>query len=156
MFQIKEGQWRSSKLVGMNVYNNNNDDIGDINEIIVGKDGRIQAVVIGVGGFLGMGEHDVAVPFNQVKFVEEPRRDTSAGRTETRTDTRPASNSPAADQRANNPPNNSGPANPPANRDSNREANRAADALMDGVPDHAVVNMSKDQLKALPQVRYER
>jgi PRC-barrel domain len=41
---------------------------------ILGQDGKIEAVVIGVGGFLGIGEHNVAVPFDQVKFVGEPRR----------------------------------------------------------------------------------
>src|SRR5215212_2705460 len=72
-FPIKQGEWRSSKLIGLNVYNQD-DKIGDINELIVDHSGKIEAVVIGVGGFLGMGEHDVAVPFSQVKFMEEPRR----------------------------------------------------------------------------------
>ena len=58
--QEKAGQWRASKLRGLNVYNNNNEKIGDINELLVDGTGKIQAVVIGVGGFLGMGEHDVA------------------------------------------------------------------------------------------------
>ena len=72
--QEKAGQWRASKLRGLNVYNNNNEKIGDINELLVDGTGKIQAVVIGVGGFLGMGEHDVAVPFDQVKFTTESRR----------------------------------------------------------------------------------
>ena len=158
MFQMKQGQWRTSKLIGLSVYNNNNEDVGDINELIVGQDGRIEAFVIGVGGFLGLGEHDVAVPFNQVKFMEEPRRDMTATRTDTRTDTRPSSAPPAANAPANTPPasNNTGTTAMPANRDTNRDTNRKANAMMDGVPDHALVNMSKDQLKALPQVRYER
>src|ERR687887_829351 len=48
--QEKAGQWRASKLKGLNVYNNNNEKIGDINEVIVDKSGRIEAAVIGVGG----------------------------------------------------------------------------------------------------------
>jgi len=66
---LKQGEWRGSKLTGLTVYNNNDERVGDINELIIGKDGKIECVVLGVGGFLGMGEHDVAVPFGQVKFV---------------------------------------------------------------------------------------
>src|SRR5262245_29781021 len=56
----KAGQWRGSKLVGLNVYNANNEKIGDIKEIIV-SGGRVDFVVVGVGGFLGIGEHNVAL-----------------------------------------------------------------------------------------------
>src|SRR5436853_318922 len=67
-----QGDWRASKLVGLNVYNNNNESIGSINDLLTDKSGSIKAVVIGVGGFLGVGEHLVAIPFDQVKFVNEP------------------------------------------------------------------------------------
>src|SRR3954447_6075695 len=67
-----QGNWRASKMVGLNVYNNNNESIGSINDLLTDKSGNIKAVVIGVGGFLGVGEHLVAVPFDQVKFVNEP------------------------------------------------------------------------------------
>src|ERR687891_401141 len=53
-----KGQWRASKLMGLDVYNEANEKLGDINEIILDKNGKVSAVVIGVGGFLGMGEHD--------------------------------------------------------------------------------------------------
>jgi hypothetical protein len=46
---------------------------GDISELIVGSRGKIQAVVVGVGGFLGIGERDVAFPPEQIRFVNEPR-----------------------------------------------------------------------------------
>ena len=83
MTQEKPGQWRASKLEGLDVYNNNNEKIGDISELLVDDNGQIQAVVIGVGGFLGMGEHDVAVPFDQIKFVNEPRAAATASNTTT-------------------------------------------------------------------------
>ena len=70
--QSMQGNWRASKVVGLNVYNNNNEKVGDINDILMDKSGNIKAVVIGVGGFLGMGEHLVAVPFDKVKVVNEP------------------------------------------------------------------------------------
>src|SRR5215203_4222339 len=79
--QNQAGQWRGSKLMGVDVYGPDNEKVGDINEIIVDRTGKIDAVVIGVGGFLGIGEKDVAVPFGQVKFVNEPR-DTRATTTD--------------------------------------------------------------------------
>jgi ribosomal 30S subunit maturation factor RimM len=57
----KEGEWRASKLVGVNVYNDANEKVGDINDVILDKSGKVENVVLGVGGFLGMGEHYVAV-----------------------------------------------------------------------------------------------
>lgn len=46
------------------------DDVGEINDVILGRDGQIKAVVLGVGGFLGIGEKNVAVPMQDVKFVK--------------------------------------------------------------------------------------
>jgi sporulation protein YlmC with PRC-barrel domain len=60
--------FRSSKLVGLSVYNSANERVGDINDLILAADGKINAVVIGVGGFLGMGEKLVALPFADVKI----------------------------------------------------------------------------------------
>lgn len=60
-------EMRASKLIGTKVANTANETVGDINEIILGKDGKIAAVVVGVGGFLGMGEREVAVDFNSIR-----------------------------------------------------------------------------------------
>lgn len=46
------------------------DDVGEINDVILGRDGQIKVVVLGVGGFLGLGEKNVAVPMQDVKFVK--------------------------------------------------------------------------------------
>src|SRR5215475_2607161 len=67
-----QGNWRASKLVGLSVYNEKNESVGSINDMLTDKNGKIVAVVIGVGGFLGVGEHLVAVPFEKVKFSTEP------------------------------------------------------------------------------------
>jgi len=67
-----QGNWRASKLVGLSVYNDNNESVGSINDLLMDKSGSIKAVVIGVGGFLGVGEHLVAIPFEKIKFVNEP------------------------------------------------------------------------------------
>jgi sporulation protein YlmC with PRC-barrel domain len=71
----QEGQWRSSKLIGVNVYNDNNDKIGEIEELIVDKSGKVDNVVIGVGGFLGMGEHYVAVSPSSVSIRHDAKND---------------------------------------------------------------------------------
>ena len=59
-------------MVGLSVYNDKNESLGSINDLLTDKNGKITAVVIGVGGFLGVGEHLVAIPFEKVKFTTEP------------------------------------------------------------------------------------
>jgi len=71
--------WRASKLIGLNVYNDQNEKLGDISEILLDKSGKVDGVVIGVGGFLGVGKHDIMVGMNKLKFVDEPVRSSSTG-----------------------------------------------------------------------------
>ena len=52
------------------VYNTAGESIGDINDLLLGPDGKITTLVVGVGGFLGMGEKNVAVPFEQLEVVQ--------------------------------------------------------------------------------------
>ena len=59
---------RASKLIGTKVVNSANETIGDINEIVLSKDGKVAAVIIGVGGFLGLGEREVAVSFESLRM----------------------------------------------------------------------------------------
>ena len=130
-----KGNWRASKLMGLDVYNEANEKLGDVNEIILDKNGKVAAVVIGVGGFLGMGEHDIAVSMDKLKFVEGPVRTSSTAPATTRdTSTTGAATAPA----------NTTTSTPPA---------RTAD-LNDWVPDHAVMSGTKEQLKAMPQFKY--
>lgn len=68
------GLWQGSKLIGVNVYNDQNEKIGSIKELMVDKSGHIDSAVIGVGGFLGVGERDVAVKFADLKWSNEPVR----------------------------------------------------------------------------------
>src|SRR3954467_10335869 len=85
-----QGSWRASKLVGLNVYNDKNESLGSINDLLTDKSGNIKAVVIGVGGFLGVGEHLVAVPLDKIKFVNEPIVYAGAGAPAPGAGTRPA------------------------------------------------------------------
>lgn len=115
------GEWRSSKLIGLNVYNMQNEKVGDINEILVHPSGKVTGFVVGVGGFLGMGEHDVFLTSDQLKFLNEPVRTSGS------------------------PPNTTGTGTP-------ARPTRAANERW--YPDHAVINGTKEQLKAMPQFKY--
>ena len=64
--------WRGSKLIGATVYGPDNASIGNVNDVLLDNDGKIRAVVIGVGGFLGVGEKDVAVPFDTLHISRKP------------------------------------------------------------------------------------
>jgi sporulation protein YlmC with PRC-barrel domain len=59
----------ASDLIGTRVVSANNESIGDINDVILDRNGQIMAAVVGVGGFLGIGEKDVAVPFKSLEFM---------------------------------------------------------------------------------------
>ena len=65
------GQWRASKLVGVNIYNEQNDKIGQVDDVIVDSSGKVDGVVVSVGGFLSMGEHNVMMKLNQIKFANK-------------------------------------------------------------------------------------
>lgn len=68
--------WRGSKLIGATVYGSDNASIGEISDLMVASDGKINAAVIGVGGFLGVGAKNVAVPFDKLNVTRKP--DTAA------------------------------------------------------------------------------
>ncbi len=53
------------------VYDPSDNKIGEIYDVLVGQDGRIEAFIVSVGGFLGMGEKDVAVPFTAIHSVQK-------------------------------------------------------------------------------------
>jgi sporulation protein YlmC with PRC-barrel domain len=65
--QIKPDQMRASKIIGGTVYDENNQKIGDVKDLILDKDGKVADVVLDVGGFLGMGGKHVAVKMSDIK-----------------------------------------------------------------------------------------
>jgi sporulation protein YlmC with PRC-barrel domain len=128
-----QGNWRASKLVGLSVYNEKNESVGSINDMLTDKNGKIVAVVIGVGGFLGVGEHLVAVPFEKVKFSTEPVVYSGAA-------TAPAG----------------GASTRPGSTTTTGAATTAPPAAKPNPwwPDHAIFNATKDELKAMPEFKY--
>ncbi|HEY2248317.1 MAG TPA: PRC-barrel domain-containing protein [Pirellulales bacterium] len=124
------GDWRASKVVGLNVYNEKNENVGSINDLLMDKSGGIKAAVISVGGFLGMGARLVAVPFDKIKFSTEPIAYTGMAGAPNAGGAKPATTTTgsAAPQPAK--------ANP-------------------WYPDHAMINGTADELKAMPEFKYE-
>ena len=59
-------QWLATKFKGTDVIGSNNEKIGDVNDILIDQNGRIVAYVVGVGGFLGIGQKDVALAPSRV------------------------------------------------------------------------------------------
>jgi sporulation protein YlmC with PRC-barrel domain len=141
----KEGEWRASKLVGVNVYNDVNEKIGDINDVILDRSGKVENVVLGVGGFLGMGEHYVAVTYDSLKWSNELPRSSTAS-------TSPSTN----DRPATNVDKNARTAADGTARTTGSATTTGEDRKANGYwyPDHAVYNATKDQLKAMPQFKY--
>ena len=81
--------------------------------------------VISVGGFLGVGSHLVAVPFDKIKFVNEPVAQSGAASTKPATTTGAANTAPATTSKTKR-----------------------------WYPDHAMFNATKDQLKAMPEFKF--
>ncbi|MCK1708371.1 MULTISPECIES: PRC-barrel domain-containing protein [unclassified Bradyrhizobium] len=129
------GEWRASKMSGLKVYNESNENIGSVNDLLMDKSGAIKTAVIGVGGFLGMGEHLVAIPYDKLKFANEAIAYTGTG--------------------ATNPPGR--PASPTTTTGAATGTDKAAMATSSAskwYPDHAVFNASKDELKNMPEFKY--
>jgi sporulation protein YlmC with PRC-barrel domain len=66
VMQLQPGQMPATKLIGAAVYNSENAEIGTIKDLILEQDGHISAVVLSVGGFLGVGEKDITVPMSEL------------------------------------------------------------------------------------------
>lgn len=64
-------------MSGANVYNDQGTEIGTVNDMLVADDGKMQNVMISVGGFLGIGTHYVSVPFSQIQV--QPSRSGNTG-----------------------------------------------------------------------------
>ncbi|MET0531460.1 MAG: PRC-barrel domain-containing protein [Microvirga sp.] len=119
--QLQSNQIMASKLIGTTVVSTNNESIGDVNDVVVDRNGQAVAVVIGIGGFLGIGEKDVAVPFTALQFASrEQARQMSASQGSANVTTTGSTTAPAT-------------------------------VVDDGnAPDRIVLNMTKDELHTAP------
>jgi sporulation protein YlmC with PRC-barrel domain len=123
-------QWRAPKLVGVGVYGPDDKQIGKIDDLLMDRNGAAQTVVIGVGGFLGFGKKDVAVPFSAMQWRTEPRK-------------APTSDQPTPITST------SGQQPPPM-----KETDPAATEASQGYPDKAILNVTLAELKGAPDFQY--
>ena len=63
--------YRSSKIVGSSVVNQNDDKVGTVDDLIIEPSEKVPFAILSVGGFLGVGEHLVAVPFNSLRISQD-------------------------------------------------------------------------------------
>ena len=127
--------WRASKLIGLNVYNDQDEKLGAISEILLDKSGKVDFVVIGVGGFLGIAQHDIRVELSKLKFVDEPVRTSS-----TTTGTTGSAMTGAANRPATTTP-----------RDHSGATTKSK-----WYPNHAVLSgATKDSLKNMSEFKYD-
>jgi len=134
--QSANGQWRASKVIGVNVYNDSNEKLGSIDELIMDKQGKIDKVIVGVGGFLGVGQRDIAVNFDQLKFTDQPVPSSTASTSTSSSGTTTTGSSTAPSSTAG------------TTSSSRTTAN-------EWYPDHAVMSgATKDQLKSMPEFKY--
>jgi sporulation protein YlmC with PRC-barrel domain len=129
----EQTQWRAPKLIGVGVYGPDDKQIGKIDDLLMDRNGAAQTIVIGVGGFLGFGKKDVAVPFSAMQWRTEARK------------------APAADQTPGNP---ATPGTTTAQQPPMKETDPAATEASQGYPDKAILNVTFDQLKAAPDFKY--
>lgn len=122
-----QNRWRASKLMGVDIYGPDEKKVGDVTEVLFDKTGKVEMITVGVGGFLGIGSKDVAIPFEQVTWSDMPM----------------ASAAPA-------PAPSAGTTAMPAPATSTAAAPKAP--MM--YPDHGKITMTKDQLTAAPAVTY--
>ena len=71
---VSKDEMFSSKLKGLNVYNQKDESIGEITDIAI-KNNQVEALILSVGGFLGMGEHYVAVAPSSVNMRHDAKND---------------------------------------------------------------------------------
>ena len=165
-FLQQEGDlWRASKLVGVEIYGPEQKKVGGISDVLTDKDGRISYVVIGVGGFLGIGQKDVAVPYDKVTFSKDPMPGVTAA-PEPAANTAATGAAPANTGMAPNtavglgtPATTNGagmgmtPA-PASNAVANGNPAAAIPATSTTYPDHGTIQYTADQLKAAPTFAY--
>ena len=153
MTQMQPNQMMASDLIGTKVISANNESIGDINDVIVDRNGQAVAAVVGVGGFLGIGEKNVAVPFNALQFASRAQVNAmnnaaknanaaNAGNSGTMTNS--GNNVSATGSTAMN--NNNVNATGSTNTSSGAAANASSNE-----PERVILNMTKAELQAAPK-----
>ena len=152
--------WRGSKLIGVDIYGPDNKKIGDISDVLMSHDGKAASVIIGVGGFLGIGQKDIAIPFDQVAFADQPMHPMPAqsAALQTNDGVTGGGMAPAtATGLGSTPADTTGNAIAPATTGLGAAPAAAQPAPMQrstAYPDHGLISMTAEQLKQAPAFTY--
>ncbi|MDQ4136416.1 MAG: PRC-barrel domain-containing protein [Pseudomonadota bacterium] len=156
MTQMQPDMIRGSRLMGTDIYGSDNQKIGDVDDVILDRQGKIQAVVVGVGGFLGIGEKNVAIPFNRVQWM-------SSQEVQAQNNQNSGTNTAGAGGTAGSGTNNaggmttaSGGASQPATTGSTGGGTNAgaSGGNNDSAPARGMVQMTKADLQNAPEFRF--
>jgi sporulation protein YlmC with PRC-barrel domain len=151
MTQMPQDLMRGSKLMGIDVYGADNQKIGDIDEVLVDRQGKIHGLVVGVGGFLGIGQKDVAIPFDQVQWMSnqevQASTNTAGGVTAPNAAGQPATTGSTATG-------STGAAGTTAGAGNTAGPATAGSGANDAMPARAMVKMTKADLQNAPEFRY--
>lgn len=142
--KVSADTWRISKLIGVGIYGPDDQKVGDVNEVLVDHKGQVQAIVVGVGGFLGIGEKDVAIPFGKVQWSDQP--------------VNPVPTAPPGAQPAPTEPSTATGTPPPAASTTPPATEGTTGSAMTETkpmyPDHGRITMTKQQLNDAPKFEY--
>ncbi len=159
-FMSQEGPdvWRASKLAGVGIYGPDNRKIGNITDVLLDHGGKATAIIIGVGGFLGIGEKDVAIPYDTVAFTQERISVTaqpmvSSGGLATPNGAAPGLGTPATPNANLAATANSGLGTTDA---PGAGARPPSDNPSTAYPDHGVIALTVDQLKSAPSFQFAK
>ncbi|WP_210497155.1 PRC-barrel domain-containing protein [Microvirga antarctica] len=136
MTKIEHHQLLASELIGTKVISANNESVGDINDVVLDRNGQTVAAIVGVGGFLGIGEKDVAVPFAALEFAT---REQVSAMTKKNAVTTTGSTT--------------GTVNAPAPSATTTTTTATTD---DGEPERVILRMTKAELQAAPAFDTDR
>jgi sporulation protein YlmC with PRC-barrel domain len=161
MTQMPPGAMRLSSVIGVDVVGSDITRLGEVEDVLVGPDGRIQAVVIEVGGFLGLGEKSVAVPYADLlfNFNVDPTTGPSASTTGGQPLEDGAFQVRSAESTAPGPavPEATGTVGDPAQPQEGLQPKGATVRVTgDGDLRHVVLRMTKEELEKLPEARGAR
>ena len=70
LVMVAKGWSAKKQIMGKDVYNDKNEKVGVVDDLIITPDKAVSYAIVGTGGFLGMAKHDVAIPVNHFKLVE--------------------------------------------------------------------------------------
>lgn len=159
---------RLSEVIGVDVIGSDEHKLGKVDDVLVDREGRVEAVVIGAGGFLGLGEKRVAVPFGSLRWntgdatqISNPSASLAPADAPPQEASAPPERLPGAQVSAealrSDRPEQSGTVNPDTGPVTTSSTVRDATVLVvpPGGPVRAVSSLAKADIERAPEFRYE-